>query len=52
MLFKPDFEFKFKLLESLSLFLYKNLQPLSIALETVVSKVLGKEDPIRFFYYN
>lgn len=42
----------YKLLDSLNSFLSLHVPPVSAQLESVVSKVLSKEDPIRFLYYN
>jgi hypothetical protein len=46
--FKPTY----KLLDSLNSFLTLHVPAVSTQLEQVVSKVLTKEDPIRFLYYN
>lgn len=42
----------YKLLESINSFLSTHLPAVSQQLEAVVSKVLTKEDPIRFLYFN
>eukprot|EP00350_Pseudokeronopsis_sp_OXSARD2_P006816 CAMPEP_0170566738 /NCGR_PEP_ID=MMETSP0211-20121228/80031_1 /TAXON_ID=311385 /ORGANISM="Pseudokeronopsis sp., Strain OXSARD2" /LENGTH=149 /DNA_ID=CAMNT_0010887997 /DNA_START=995 /DNA_END=1444 /DNA_ORIENTATION=+ len=52
MLLKEDHEFDYQFLEHLYTFLFKHLPPLSIALDNMIGKVLGKDDPIKFFYFN
>lgn len=57
MLFKVEKEtdqypFTYPLLESLNTFLSQHVPAVSAQLEQVVSKVIVKEDPIRFLYYN
>jgi hypothetical protein len=52
MLFKDDHRFTFKSLEAITNFLNLHVPAVSSQLEQVVSKVLTKEDPIRFLYFN
>jgi len=56
LLFKAEeskqYQFTYKLLESLNQFLSLHVPAVSAQLESVVSKVLAKEDPIRFLYFN
>lgn len=52
LLVKPDYIFSYKVLEKLDSFLQNNLPGLSHQIDSLVSKVLVKEDPIRFFYFN
>jgi hypothetical protein len=56
LLFKVEgnaqYPFTYLLLSSLSNFLNMHVAAVSAQLESVVSKVLAKEDPIRFLYYN
>ena len=52
LLFNIDYVFTYKFLESLTGFLNKNLPSVTSNLESIVTKVLSKDDPIRFFYFN
>lgn len=51
-LLKPDYVYTYKVLEELTGFLTKHLPPLSNSLDQILNKVMGKDDPIRFLYYN
>lgn len=51
-LLKKEQIFTYKFLDSLNTFLGHNVPPMSAQLESVINKVLSKDDPIRFFYYN
>jgi hypothetical protein len=52
MLFKHDYHFTYRFLETLNAFLTLHAPPISQQLDMMISKVLGKEDPIRFVYFN
>ena len=52
LLFKADHQFTYKFIESFTTFMNLNLPPISHQLDQVLSKVLGKEDPLRIIYFN
>jgi len=52
LLFKNDYNFTYEFLDSLTKFLTLHGPPVSSQLDNIISKVLSKEDPIRFIYFN
>lgn len=52
LLFNENYVFNQTFLKSLEQFLPRNIPAISNNLDLVISKVLGKEDPIKFFYFN
>ena len=52
LLFNHDYNFSYQFLDSVNYFLGRNVPAVASQLDAVISKVLGKEDPIRFFYFN
>lgn len=51
-LFKHDHVFTYKFLSELNGYLTLHAPPISQQLDLMITKVLGKEDPIRFVYFN
>jgi hypothetical protein len=52
LLFKPDHKFTYGFLEQLNGFLSLHTPAVSQQLDSVITKVLAREDPIRFIYFN